>query len=238
MDQDSPSAVSEALPGAPLYLVPQAATPCPGPSLRDKILRHGAQALSNTDLLTVILGSGCRRSAEQLVRRFGLAELAGRTLGNLITSKSLRKGTAARLAGTLELCRRIRSLERDDCPRITRPSEVAAQVRDLRHARKEHLVGLYLDAQNGLIHRETITVGSLNTTRTHPREILLAAIEHSALGFILVHNHPSGCLDPSEEDVEFTHSVRRAGEVVGIELYDHVIVASGGYASLRERGLL
>ena len=121
---------------------------------------------------------------------------------------------------------------------MVRPLDAYAQVPELRHARKEHLVGLYLDAQNGLLHRETLSIGSLNTTRTHPREILYPALLHLALGFILVHNHPSGCLDPSEEDVEFTRSVKRAGELVGIELYDHLVVANGGYTSLRERGTL
>ena len=109
-------------------------------------------------------------------------------------------------------------------------------TRELGHAKKEHLLGLYLDAQNGLIHRETISVGSLNTTRTHPREILYPAIAHLALGFIPVHNHPSGSLDPSDEDVQFTRAIHRAGETVGIELYDHLIVARGGFTSLRERG--
>ena len=81
-------------------------------------------------------------------------------------------------------------------------------------------------------------MGALNTTRTHPREILHPAVAHLAMGFILVHNHPSGCLEPSSEDVEFTRAVQRAGELMGIELYDHLIIAAGGYTSLRERGLL
>ena len=112
------------------------------------------------------------------------------------------------------------------------------QVRHLTRAKKEHLVGLYLDAQNGLLHRETISIGSLNTTRTHPREILYPALVHLALGFILAHNHPSGCLDPSQEDIEFTRAVQRAADLMGIELYDHLIVAGEGYTSMRERGLL
>jgi DNA repair protein RadC len=115
---------------------------------------------------------------------------------------------------------------------------VFRHVRGLARARREHRVGLYLDAQNGLIRKETLSIGSLNTTRTHPREILFPAVRHLALGFILVHNHPSGCPDPSHEDVEFTQAVRRAGELLGIELYDHLIVAGDGYTSLRERGLL
>ncbi len=99
-------------------------------------------------------------------------------------------------------------------------------------------MGIYLDAQNSLIHRETLSIGSLNTTRTHPREILYPAVRHLALAFILAHNHPSGCPDPSTEDVEFTASIRRASELFGIEFYDHLIVTADGFTSLRERGLL
>jgi DNA repair protein RadC len=123
-------------------------------------------------------------------------------------------------------------------PVVNGPRQAFRQVKHLTRVKKENLIGLYLDAQNGLLVRETISVGSLNTTRTHPREILYPAVAHLALGFILVHNHPSGCLEPSREDVEFTRSVRQAGEVMGIELYDHLIVARAGYTSLRERGLL
>ena len=89
-----------------------------------------------------------------------------------------------------------------------------------------------------MLHRETISIGSLNTTRTHPREILYPALVHLALGFILAHNHPSGCLDPSPEDIEFTRAVQRAADLMGIELYDHLIVAGEGYTSMRERGLV
>ena len=113
-----------------------------------------------------------------------------------------------------------------------------AQVRDLGPLKKEHLVGLYLDSQNHLLARETISVGSLNTTRTHPREILKPAIEALALGFILVHNHPSGTLVPSSDDIEFTRAIAKAGELMGIPLYDHVIVSREGFVSLKEKGLL
>ena len=122
--------------------------------------------------------------------------------------------------------------------RLTKPKEVYEQVKGIASAKKEHLVGLYLDAQNGLLHTETISIGSLNTTRTHPREILHPAIQHLALGFILAHNHPSGCLEPSPEDLEFTRGVRKAGEVMGIELYDHLVVSRNGFTSMRERGML
>lgn len=122
--------------------------------------------------------------------------------------------------------------------KVGRPREAYDLLKPITRRKKEVLVGLYLDAQNQLIHQEVISVGGLNTTRTHPREIFHPAVLHLAMGVILGHNHPSGCLDPSTEDVEFTRAVARAGELLGIELYDHLVVTSSGYTSLRERGLL
>jgi DNA repair protein RadC len=211
---------------------------------REKLFATGAASLSQAELLALVLGTGTRgepvtRLAHRLVRRHGLAGLAGLDAAGWRAERGVGSAAAARLAAAFELGRRAFAREgADERPRVSRPLEVYELVRDLARARKEHLVGLYLDAQNGLIRRETISIGSLNTTRTHPREILYPAVVHLALGFILAHNHPSGCLDPSPEDVEFTRAVRRAGELMGIELYDHLIVARGGYVSLRERGLL
>ena len=121
---------------------------------------------------------------------------------------------------------------------VSGPAAAYNVVKHLARKRKEHLVGLYLDAQNGLIRRTTLSVGGLNTTRTHPREILLPAIKARAMGFILAHNHPSGSKTPSQEDVDFTRSVKRAADLVGIPLYDHLIVADGWFVSLKEKGLL
>lgn len=122
--------------------------------------------------------------------------------------------------------------------KVSGPSEAYGQVRYLARHVKEHLVGLYLDAQNGLIVRETLSMGALNTTRTHPREVLRPAIVNNALGFILAHNHPSGNLTPSQDDMDFTKAMRRAAELMGVDLHDHLIVGRSGYVSLRERGLL
>lgn len=122
--------------------------------------------------------------------------------------------------------------------KITRPVEAYRQVKSIGGQRTEHLVALYLNAQNFLLSKETISIGSLNTTRTHPREILWPAVTRLSFGFILAHNHPSGCLDPSDEDVAFSKAVQRAGELLGIELFDHLIVTRDGFTSLRERGVL
>ncbi len=209
---------------------------------REKLLSRGPAALTAAELLELVLGSGTRahpvqRVARRLVGRHGLEGLARLGPRDFRAVGGVGPAGAARLCAVFELARRLAGRE-ERRPRVGSPREVYARVRHLAGARKEHLVGLYLDSQNGLLHQETISIGSLNTTRTHPREILHPAIVHLALGFVLVHNHPSGTLEPSQEDLEFTQSVRRAAELMGLELYDHVIVARGGYTSLRERGLL
>jgi DNA repair protein RadC len=210
---------------------------------RGKLRRGGARALALEELLGLLLAPGAGDGAVpagclRLVRRLGPRRARGLSLEAWRTEAGLGPGAAARLAAAFELGRRAWDRRVASPPRISGPREAWRRVRHLGALKKEHLVGLYLDSQNGLAHQETISIGSLNTTRTHPREILFPAVEHLALGFILAHNHPSGCLEPSAEDLEFTLAVRRAGELLGIELYDHLIVARDGYTSLRERGAL
>jgi len=211
---------------------------------REKLFNRGPRALTQKELLALVLGPGNRREpatsvASRLVRRHGLEGMTGLSAKDWRAERGLGRVSAARLCAVFELARRAYGREEDTPPPVINgPRQAFRQLKQLTRVRKEHLVGLYLDAQNGLLARETISIGSLNTTRTHPREILYPAVTHLALGFILAHNHPSGCLEPSREDIEFTRSVKRAGELMGIELYDHLIVARAGYTSLRERALL
>jgi len=202
--------------------------------IREKLFERGSARLSTTDLVAVVIGRGDK--ARDVVRRYGVGGMAGLSAEAWRTAR-LGEAAAARLSAVFELGRRAYGAA-EERENLSRPGDVWKHVRRLGNFRKEHLVGLYLDAQNGLVHEETLSVGSLNTTRTHPREIMLPAIENLALGFILAHNHPSGSVEPSPEDLEFTRSVRRAGELMGIELYDHLIVTKNSFCSLRERGLL
>jgi DNA repair protein RadC len=208
----------------------------------NKLRTQGAGKLSLSELISLIFdgrhAGGRLREAERLSRRHGLQQLA---LLEFSGWRELGLGpvTAARFCAAFELGRRLaRASGVDQRPRLSRPRQVHRQLRHLGQAKKEQLVGLYLDSQNAILHQETLSMGSLNTTRTHPREILYPALRYLALGFILAHNHPSGCLEPSTEDIEFTLAIRRAAELMGIELYDHLIISRHGYCSMRERGLL
>lgn len=123
--------------------------------------------------------------------------------------------------------------------KVSRPAEVFRAVQGYyKGADREILSVLCLDSQNSPSCFHIVSIGGLNTTRTRPADILKAAILSNSLGLILVHNHPSGVLDPSPEDIEFTHAVQKACELVGVEFHDHLIVSDGGFTSMRERGLL
>lgn len=121
---------------------------------------------------------------------------------------------------------------------IRGPEDVLAQCRDLTCARKEHFVILILNARHEVTKRETVSIGSLNASIVHPREVFLPAILASAASMILVHNHPSGDPEPSDEDLSITRRLVEVGLLVGIEVLDHVIVASRGVVSLRARQML
>lgn len=232
-----PEELRDALPRRPRPTLTRALRPL------TRLTEHGPGSLTTGELIGILAADGRRDSrtesvATALVKREGLERLSRRSVKDWTRVPGVGRAVACRVVAAFELRRRAASQRGKARPRIDGPRAAWRLVRHLARARREHLVGIYLDAQNTVIHRETLSIGSLNTTRTHPREILYPAVRHLALAFILAHNHPSGCPDPSTEDVEFTASIRRASELFGIELYDHLIVTADGFTSLRERGLL
>lgn len=126
----------------------------------------------------------------------------------------------------------------DNRPLLRDPDEVAALCRPLVTRSREHLLVLCVDAHTRLIARETVAVGSLNVARATPRDVFVPALKRDAAGVLLVHNHPSGCAEPSADDIQFTRSVLRAGEFLGIPCWDHVVVAQDGHVSIRARGVI
>ncbi|HUK62598.1 MAG TPA: DNA repair protein RadC, partial [Dongiaceae bacterium] len=165
------------------------------------------------------------------------AELARWTSPHWLRVPGIGLARAAALIAAFELGRRAG--EPGPPAAVLRgPDDVLAQVRDLVRARREHFVVLLLNARHELQVRETVSIGSLNASIVHPREVFLPAITHSAANVILVHNHPSGDPEPSEEDLGITRRLVEVGELVGIAVLDHVIVAERGIVSLRARELL
>ena len=208
---------------------------------RERLGRSGPGALSDAELLALVLGSGVAgRSASRtgrLLARHHPSELAGWPLPRWLAVAGVGPARAAALVAAFELGRRAH--ERPACASPIRgPEDVLAHVRDLPRARREHFVVLLLNARHELERREIVSIGSLNASIVHPREVFLPAILHSAASVVLVHNHPSGDPEPSEEDLSITRRLVEVGELVGIGVLDHVIVAARGTVSFRARQLL
>lgn len=121
---------------------------------------------------------------------------------------------------------------------IYSPSAIVEACKDIKGAEQEHFVVFLLNTQNEIIKREMVSMGTLNTSLAHPREIFKAAIRENCASIIIAHNHPSGSLEASNEDIATTNRLQDAGKILGIELLDHVIVTSNGYASFKEKDLI
>jgi len=208
---------------------------------RERLRQSGAESLADAELLALVLGSGVAgRSAARtgrLLARHHPSELAGWPLARWLGVSGVGPARAAALVAAFELGRRAHARPPCRAP-IRGPEDVLAHVRDLPRARREHFVVLLLNARHELERRETVSIGSLNASIVHPREVFLPAILHSAASVVLVHNHPSGDPEPSEEDLSITRRLIEVGEIVGIGILDHVIVAARGTVSFRARQLL
>lgn len=210
---------------------------------------YGAEALSAQELLALILGRGVRgesvmMTAQLLLSGFGsLQGVMEASLEELQGVNGIGAAKACQLKACLEVARRTSRKEagvphaKKAC--VVSPREVYEMAYGkLREYSKEHFFVLCFDARNKLLGMDTVSVGTLNASMVHPRETFEAAIRRHASHIIIAHNHPSGELDPSPQDLEVTRRISDAGKILGIELADHVIVAHTGYVSFKEKGLL
>ncbi len=203
-----------------------------------------SDALDDVRLLARVLGSSrtgarSRRAAERLLAtrtlldwaRLPHSECVQRAFGVLGDAAS-----AARTGAFFELARRATGPPAGI--ELSRAEDVVACLGEWRGARREHFVGFYLNARNQLLSRVLVSIGSLSASIVHPREVFLPAITMSAAGLIVAHNHPSGDPEPSPEDLSVTRRLAEAGELLGIELLDHIVVAERGWVSFKSRGRL
>jgi len=155
-----------------------------------------------------------------------------RDVGEAMELLGLHKVKSCQLIAVFELGRRFYREANGKFPQILGPEDVYEECGDIVRQNKEYVKGLYLNSRQKLIHEEIISVGNLNTNIISPREVFVPAIELSAMGVILVHNHPSGDPSPSAEDIQFTKRIMTAGKMLGVQVLDHVIVARSGFESV------
>lgn len=212
---------------------------------RERMLKQGAQALSSGELVAIILRTGSNReSALQLAQSLlsnigGIENFKQITIEELVAIHGIGQAKAVQLLAAVELGRRVLEITPAVKYAIRKPQDAAKYVSDdLKHLQQEHFVILLLDTKNCVISQELITVGTLNSSIVHPREVFKPAIKKSVSAIILVHNHPSGDSTPSKEDIEVTKRLIKAGQLIGIDVLDHVIIGGSGYTSLREEQLI
>ncbi len=211
--------------------------------LRSHVLAAGAQGLSDCELLAMVLGGGGRRSplhaAESLLEAIGTVPgLLGAHPAVLCRLPGMGPGLTARLLSAVELgARATRAQEQRAGLRVNRPEDVHPLLRTaFQGLDRERFLALYLDTRHRVLAAETVSIGTLNVSVVHPREVFKLAVALSAAAVIVAHNHPSGCPQPSNEDLELTARLDRCGELLGIPLLDHLVAGGGDIVSIRELG--
>lgn len=212
---------------------------------REKLKALGPAALSNAELLAILIRTGYRQeSAVQVATRIltrggGLRHLPELGLSELVQTKGIGPDKAVTIMAALELGVRLSTMPRIDGGSITGPAQAAELfMEELRYKKKEYFKILLLNTKNMVISREEISVGSLSASIVHPREIFSIPLRKSAASVILFHNHPSGDPSPSREDLEVTRRLVEAGNLLGVTVRDHIIIGDGCFFSFREKELL
>ena len=209
---------------------------------RERLAKEGVEALSNQELLAILLRTGTRQASvfeiaqKVLSNLSSLTDLKKMTLQELQSLSGIGRVKAIELQAMIELGHRVHKHETLEMESILSSQKLAKKMQqELGDKKQEHLVALYLNTQNKIIHQQTIFIGSATRSIAEPREILHYAIKHMATSLILVHNHPSGAVSPSRNDDHVTKLVKEACDLMGIVLLDHLIVSHSSYFSYREK---
>ena len=214
----------------------------------ERFLAKGALALSDLELLAIILrtgtlGSNALALAEEVLKFHkgyqGLEGLLHLSFTQLMEIKGIGQVKAAQLKCIAELSRRIAKTIAQKRLSFKHPQTIASYyMEDMRHREQEVLLCVMLDTQNSFLGEVEISKGTVNASLISAREIFLSALRHQAVNIVLLHNHPSGNPAPSDEDIEVTKNIRSAGDLLGIKLLDHIIIGNQKYISFCEEGIL
>ena len=213
----------------------------------EKCLSMGPESLSDTELLAVLLRSGTPgENAVELANRLlyqeddeGILKIHHLTLEKLLDVKGIGKVKAVQILCISELAKRLSKASVKDMLCFQSPATIAQYyMEDLRHEKQEHMKLLMLNSKSMLIGESDISKGTVNASLITPRELFIEALQKNAVTIVIMHNHPSGDPVPSQEDIYTTNRIKKAGELIGIELLDHIIIGNNCYISFREQGML
>lgn len=213
---------------------------------REKLMKYGSIYLSNAELLAILLVSGTKEhSATMLADQLlaldpgGISSLAQSLPQELSKVPGVGVAKACQITAAIELGKRIAAKPKEKRLNVNSPKEVAGLfMEEMRCLKREYFKVLMLNTKNEIIHIEETSIGNLNSAIVHPREVFSGPIRRCASSVILVHNHPSGNPQPSQQDVDLTARLVQAGELLGITVLDHLIIGDGIFLSLKEKNLI
>ncbi|MCH7850097.1 MAG: DNA repair protein RadC [Nanoarchaeota archaeon] len=211
---------------------------------REKLLKHGARSLTNSELLAIILRTGNKKEnvlelSNKFFTKYNLKSLSRLKTSTLKKQLGIGDAKACQIMACFELGKRLSAFKEEIKPQIKSAKDIAnIFIPKMNSLEKEHFIGVYLDSRRRIIKQETIFIGSLNESIVHPREIFKIAIEENAAAIIILHNHPSGDSTPSSFDIKITKELIKAGELLGIQILDHIIIGGGKFVSLKEEEMI
>lgn len=212
---------------------------------REKLILRGPQTLSNSELLAILLRTGTKglsviELAQKLLCNDNIAILASKTVESFTKQNGIGKDKAATLVAAFELSRRIKFNEKWFSQKKIKSPEDLAEIfiPILKDENKEKFIVVCLNTSNQIIKYEIISIGNLNSSIVHPREVFKVAIDNNSASIFLVHNHPSGNTEPSREDISITKRLVEAGKIFDINVLDHLIIAGENFTSLVEKRII
>jgi DNA repair protein RadC len=208
---------------------------------REKLMAIGADKLSNVDLLAILIGKGTQREnaikiASNTLHKHKLSTMANLNLETWDMIPGIGKTKAIQLVAAFELGRRVFTQPEEQSIIIDSYEKAFPLLENIRKARREHLVGIYIDGQNKLLTIETLAIGKENIAYIHPKDVIQPAFLHDAMSFIIAHNHPHGKLEPSSEDMKLTQKIKDISEKLDLHFVDHIIITVEGYYSFKKDG--
>ena len=211
---------------------------------REKLIQKGPENLKDEELLAILLGTGVEGKsvleiAKQILRKYSKKRLFKMEYEDLSKIKGIGPAKACIILASQELVKRALKIQDETLPIIHSTKDVVAQAVYLRDKTREHLMTIYLNARNEMVWKKQSTfIGTLNASIVHPREIFAEALRQNAASIILVHNHPSGDPEPSQDDLEITKRLVEAGKIMGIDILDHIIITKSKVFSFKENKMI
>lgn len=206
--------------------------------VRERVQMYGKSNATIPELLALVIGNSANTNICGQLSALSVRDLLAMTAKDFMTLGNITKSVAERLEAAVTLSKLVSEQSLPECTTIRSPEDAAHLFDYLRHEEQENLVVAFLNVKNEVIGREAIFKGSLQSSIVHPREIFRKAMERSSASVIIAHNHPSGSTDPSPDDIEVTKRLVECGNILGIEVLDHVIIGDGKFLSLKEKGYM